>query len=172
MAALDEVKNTFVSWHIARDNTQKSVNAIPSANQSITTLANMIGLDASAWRSWLYHDPNTNVKIIGNNSIEVEISLNDLTETHILSSNNIFKVPNTIVAVYAGNLGEAGQELMQWNKEIEYLKSSGFHVNEVKKVGNTSLTSSFKTQMNTISTAKELQGIYIGWCHGSNNTER
>jgi hypothetical protein len=102
----------------------------------------------------------------------MEISFINLTATHILSSNNVFKVPNTIVVIYGGHAGEVGKALMQWNNEIEYLKLAGFYVDEVTKVAGTDLTISLQNRMQASSNAKQLQGIYIGWCHGTQYQEK
>jgi hypothetical protein len=181
MVALEEVNNIsdeVIQWRVTRNSNQTQAVAVPANGQTITDLANLIGLDANAWQSWLYHDPNSFIKIINNDGTISEINFTQLTLEHKLSSNNTFKVPNVILVLYGGHAGTFGKIAMQWTKEISYLKEAGFYVQEIKQSENTGNSSNasdvglavtFKNEMGNKSVAKELQGIYIGWCHGSMN---
>ncbi|MDR2651809.1 MAG: hypothetical protein LBC68_05790, partial [Prevotellaceae bacterium] len=172
MAALDEVSdinNEIVQWQVKRNNNQTQATAVPANGQTIVDLANLIGLDASAWQSWLFHAPNSTVKIINSNGTISEINFSQLTLEHKLSSENTFKVPNVILVLYAGHAGGLGKVMMQWTSEITYIKEAGFCVKEIKTNGDPAdkLAFAVKRDVRSYSISKELQGIYIGWCHGS-----
>jgi RHS repeat-associated protein len=135
-------------WMVGRNGDEKA-GADPDAGDTITDLANLIGLDASEYEKWL--------TVPQGNTMPSSASQKMTGCEH-------FEVPNTVVAYWAGNLGWFGRWYVRWNSSVKYLGSLGFKVeNHHHQKGDAwGLTKMFIPR----SMGKELHGVYF-WGHGS-----
>jgi RHS repeat-associated protein len=136
------------TWTVNRHGGSKAT-AEPEFGDTITDLANLLGLSASEYSRWLTAGIGTMMPGRANQA---------------MGGCEHFEVPNTVVAYWAGNLGWAGRWYVRWNSSVKYLRARGFKVDDIHhQKGNTWGLQQF---LITDSIEKELHGLYF-WGHGS-----
>jgi RHS repeat-associated protein len=129
----------------------------PSDWDTIEDLADQIGLEAVQFPKWLDRwDPG---KI---RTTQGEKTLTNLTIASKLCPGEKFKIPNTIFAHWAGELGDFGKWFVMWDLDISQLKSLGFHVDERQYLPE----ADFKHVWTTHQQHKALHG-FLTWAHGN-----
>ncbi len=99
-------------WTVTRNSEDEYAEAIAGEGDSIQTLAEQIGLSVAQAQYWL--------------------SVQELPPVdEVVPKGTSWKVPNTIIAYWGGDLGAAGQLWVDWNGDIDSLKDKGFLVEEL-----------------------------------------
>lgn len=149
-------------WIIHREGGKKA-KAVPSSREdTIAELAILIGLDASEASKWLTIKNDSGMPIPPKGD-PIGWSFCDIPE---------FEVPNTMVTIWAGEMGIFGRLFVTFGKEEKYLKSLGFRVLPVSQghpnaqLGPVPMSSSIVYSiLEETSADKELHGVF-GWGHG------
>jgi hypothetical protein len=130
-------------------NGNDKASAIPENGDTVSDLAKLIGLNAAEYQRWL--------SVVGPTSMPNSATdpINQCAE---------FRIPNTVVAYWAGNLGWFGQWWVRWNSSVKYLRARGFNVeaHHHQKGDTWALQTIFMSK----SGEKRLHGLYF-WGHGS-----
>src|SRR5436190_15860121 len=99
--------NDAPTWTIERAGAPHAV-AVAGPGATVQDLAGLIGLDATEAGAWLRPldgpEPQPGRR---------------------------FHIPNTVVMIWAGEMGWFGQRVTAWRKDISWLEERGFHVVEV-----------------------------------------
>lgn len=134
-------------WTVTRDGETKA-SAVPELGDTITDLADLIGLRAGEYQRWLTALPGTMLPAGPN---------------QVLAGCESFEVPNTVVAYWAGWGKGIGKTYVKWNPSVQYLRARGFHVDayDHQKGAKLALHKIIISQ----SIAKNLHGLYF-WGHG------
>ncbi|MCL4181637.1 MAG: hypothetical protein KJ072_28355 [Verrucomicrobia bacterium] len=135
-------------WLVERNNAPMAP-ARPDEGDTIGRLAELVGLDANDYRNWLTPVGGTPLPTSANQA---------------LTACDRFRIPNTVVAYWAGDLGWAGRWFVGWNSSINYMEDRGFHVEEYKhRVGE---QWTLQRLLPLRAYTKQLHGLYF-WGHGS-----
>lgn len=134
-------------WLIMRNGDEKAV-AVPQAGDTISGLADTIGLNANQYPMWLTVGPTTFYPASAN---------------QIMSGCESFEVPNTVVAYWAGFGAGVGKTFVSWKPSVRYLRSLGFKVDSFNH--QTGDAYALQEILKTESEAKRLHGLYV-WAHG------
>lgn len=145
------VKNNSVSnwdylglWALNRDSKFSYATACAQSGDKISGLAQLIGLSSSEWRKWLR---DKNGKPISGNKLYI---------------GRTYLVPNVVIAYWSGDMGKIGRWWINWNKNIDSLKSAGFRVQEYRYPSRFS----YQQLLEYYSKKAILQGTYF-WGHGN-----
>ena len=141
-------------WTITRDGKMRAF-AKADKGDTIESLAAKIGLQVNQWRYW--------AEPYDQKAKELLKKFDDI-ET-VLCGGELFIIPNTIIALWAGWEG-AGPALakfyVRWNKDISDLQELGFHV-----VEHSNLTArEAKSLLEEATNVKMMHGLLF-WGHGS-----
>jgi hypothetical protein len=134
-------------WLIMRDGDETAV-AVPQAGDTISGLADTIGLNANQYFMWLTVESGT---------------LLPTSTSQPMSGCESFSIPNTVVAYWAGWGGGIGKTYVKWNPSVKYLQSLGFKVDEYNHTPGNALALDRILTADTIT--KKLHGLYF-WGHG------
>ena len=143
-------------WEITRKG-GKTASAVASKGDTIEKLAIEIQLDSEAFKKWL--------SLVGGKLKTVphgERTLSELTAKDAICPGQSVNVPNTVLAFWAGELGEFGKWWVRWESDVAALKAAKYHV--ASHQGWTA--KGLETYIQLTTKAKELQGIFF-WGHGS-----
>jgi hypothetical protein len=134
-------------WTVTRNGGTKA-SAVPELGDTITDLADLIGLRASEYQRWLTAVPGTILPAGAN---------------QVLAGCESFEVPNTVVAYWAGWGRGVGRTYVEWNPSVKYLRARGFYVDERyhRKGAKLALQKIIISE----SIAKNLHGLYF-WGYG------
>jgi hypothetical protein len=137
----------FGLWKIDRNGGAKAP-ALAEPGDTVTDLANLIGLSAAEYEKWLTASSGTTMPASSGQK---------------LSGCEKFEIPNTVVAYWAGWGRGVGKVYVKWNPSVKYLRARGFYVDthDHKKGATLALQKTLVTR----STGKELHGLYF-WGHG------
>lgn len=139
-------------WTIDRQGDAQAF-ARPDQDDTIADLAQIIGLDANEAANWL--------EVISV-SIGGSISTNQVPSAQQkLSSCDLFKIPNSMLAYWAGNFGDSGKAWVQWRADVTTLHERGFHVVEDTGWNH----NRFEDFLESKTRSKELHGVFY-WGHG------
>ncbi len=142
---LDRVDLLGLEWMVKRDGASQA--DADCKCDTVEELAKKIGLSVSDYQKWLspadgYALPSSATEIM---------------------KNRRFRIPNTVYAYWAGDVGSLGKWAVSWNGSVSYLNARGFQVIEY---GHTS-GSKYVLQNVLIAAAnsRALHGFYF-WGHG------
>ncbi len=148
-------------WKIKRADAGQA-EARSECCDTIAGLAAIIGLDAGSWESWLYIPAWSDTILLCPFGFTDYLHLTDETK---LAANQVFRIPNTIYAHWAGTvpwLG-LGKAFVHWRRDLHTLRQRGFSV--VVRQGGTA--SELESSLRSLSGAqKALHGIFF-WGHGN-----
>ena len=120
---------------------------VKGCDDTVDNLALGIGLDGQQFRQWLESDDGGPLPASETANIGYEWRK--------------FKIPNTMHAYWAGELGEFGKWWVMWNMDVETLKERGFKVDE-----NQGWTAAqFESYFATKTASKQMHGLFF-WGHG------
>src|SRR5262249_53919192 len=112
-----------LAWHVFRRGDAKAV-AIPDPGDTVQELANQIGLNASEFRNWFSSPKFVNV---GSGDVDrLKVERVDVNTPMI--GGELCYIPNTIYAIWAGDLGSFGKWGVNWYRDLGYLQAIGFNV--------------------------------------------
>jgi hypothetical protein len=147
-------------WTIDRKNKNKKATATSEKDDTFESLSEKIGLRTKEISFWLtllgeikYAD--------GSESILIDIK-------KPLCPGQKFEIPNSIIMLWLGDLGDVGQLGVGWNDDIDYLKKLGFFTEVIEFRGKDAnkIGANFITTARDMSKNGELHGITI-WSHGN-----
>jgi hypothetical protein len=145
----------FGLWIVNRDNDAKAV-AIAEDGDTIRYLANYVALEVVQWRSWVTL-PDSEMCMAEGLMLPSAIEI----DTEFCPGEEV-KIPNTVMAYWAGALGGFGKMWVEWYDDIKRLEKRGFYVPEVEGLNALGLES----KIESLQESKELHGIFA-WGHGS-----
>lgn len=141
------------NWRVARDPSSALAVAETREGETVGGLAAQLGLDPAKWRFWLTVYAHEIVVAGG-----ARLPSASLTPDLPLAAGQTFAVPNTITAVWAGDLGAAGRALVDWDRDLQYLAYRGFRVaRHDRDQGD----AAFVELYNRLGAAKALHGIFV-----------
>ena len=155
---------TGLEWIVKRDGGAKA-EAIPSDPDidTVDDLARLIGLDAREAENWL---------TITGDSVSPILPIRDSSDPigwGYCGRPPRYFVPNTVLAVWLGDLGAIGRVAVHWGLNIQYLEQRGFKVEQRIQFENSESgfddSAAFLHRVSAVSAAKELHGFF-GWGHG------
>jgi len=129
-------------WKIKRDGWW-SAEAQAESGDTVQSLAKIIGLDENEWQKWLTGQANSVVYDDGR-------ACGD------------FRIPNTVLAYWAGEVGGFGKFWVMWGMDVGTLKARGFKVLEHEGWMAHELNGAIRN----LSWTRELHGIFF-WGHAS-----
>jgi hypothetical protein len=134
--------------------------AVSEKGDTIESLAQLVGLDPEKWKNWV---------TVWNNTGEPEFACQcqDLLKAK-LRPGQIFRIPNTIVAYWAGELSSFGKWWVAWKADIRYLEDRGFLVLVVNAKGHGPegiSAKEFEDMLKKLSRWRVLHGVFM-WGHG------
>jgi len=127
-----------------RDSNDATSEVCAEENDTWQGLADLVGLNYSEVPNWV-------------------TNWHSLTDADGPTSGKMYRVPNTIVAHWTGDVGGLGKFYVRWDENVAYIKELGFKVieSESKIGGDFALQNSLEFG----SRAKALHGMYY-WGHG------
>jgi len=148
-------------WGIIRNGDSRAV-AVPERGDTIESLAQLVGLDPEKWKNWL-------IVWWWNNTGKPEFACQcqDLLKAK-LRPGQIFRIPNTIVAYWAGELLSFGKWWEEWKADLRYLEDRGFLVLVVNANGHGPegiSTKEFEDMLKKLSRLGSLHCVFM-WGHG------
>ena len=163
-------------WKVMRNRQPKAVAVADKQNDTIRTLANYIGLNASEFKSWVT-PLGPRVWVMPGPR---PIPFSELTETSIICPNQRLLVPNVILAFWFGEYGSRGRAAIRWDESVQVLSDLGFHViRQVNDLSDLDQPDNLRTRTEWMNgqplynflrqrtKAKELQGLFFSqWCRG------
>jgi hypothetical protein len=135
-------------WKVDRNGNEKA-SAKPENGDTVAALAPLVGLNSADYRKWLTTVGPT--RMPG-------------SPTERITQCGEFKIPNTVVAYWAGALDSFGKWWVYWDRSVAYLHHLGFSVAEYDHVAGQKLT--LEGILQPSGAAKKLHGIYF-WGHGN-----
>jgi hypothetical protein len=136
-----------LTWDVYRENQFRAPAAC--CDDTVAALAHKIGLHEGEYRAWLRPTDGGGLP----NS-----------EDEKIKGRRHFEIPNTLVAYWAGNLGEHGKSWVGWANNVSYLRERGFDVVQVDHRAGMELF--LGMQSRTLASASVLHGLYF-WGHGT-----
>lgn len=110
------------AWTIARDGQSRAVATAGPGAATMNTLAAVVGLDARRWSSWV--------------TLPASLRLADGTTatpktfgpSQRVAAGQTVEVPNSVIAAWIGDFGDAGRTAVDWESDLDYLRHRGFFV--------------------------------------------
>jgi RHS repeat-associated protein len=155
---INNLDATGLTWFIIRNNGSKAVASILVGYETIDKLASEIGLEASDFKEWMTLE-GTLKTTEGH-----EKELHELSSSDKLCPRQAVRIPNTMLAYWAGWGDGVGKHFVEWDKDISTLHTRGFGVVEMEYLTAPVLEEPIKRLQNE----KELHGIFA-WGHGAPN---
>jgi len=140
-------------WRIERKKEATAIATTTDDNDTVESLAAQINLKASQWELWLQP---------ANPDSQDSYSIRTVGSQH--KACGTFKIPNTILAAWAGweGFGQGfGKFWVMWGKDVDDLKAKGFAVDEKDNLTASSLLG----EIRNLSSARALHG-FLFWGHG------
>ena len=153
------------------------VNLYGMCKNNIITCYDAIGLlfiDRKGAKYAIVCFPNENSDNISKLAKEINLSigekdywLSDEFGNRVGSpkANQKYRIPNTVIAYWAGDLDGVGKWWVDWNKNISFFTDAGYYVNEIRYSGNEP-SGHYATILNSSSSDASLYGTYF-WGHGN-----
>ena len=135
-------------WKIERAGQDKA-SAKPDSGDTIAGLAGIIGLNASEYRNWL--------SLVGPTRMPTSVS-------QPITQCSEFRIPNTVMAYFGGNVGGVGRWWVAWSFSVNYLQERGFNVPNFHHTPGDS--GRLEDELVKFGGAKKLHGLYF-WGHGN-----
>ena len=132
-------------WEVKRDGGEQAM--VEGCADTVSNLAQKIGLEANEFKSWLTDFDRKGLPASENDNIGTKW--------------REFKIPNTVLAYWAGELGDFGKAWVGWNTDRDVLRLRGFKVDE--RSGETAAT--FESHISSGTAKRELHGLFF-WGHG------
>ncbi len=134
-----------LQWTISR--TGGNFALAQGSYDSIHSLADIIGLAVGDYKKWAspFSEPTPN------------------SPYQILQCVKL-RIPNTVIAYWAGALGSFGKWWVNYNDGVEHLRELGFRVNSLSH-GKDAVSIPIQSQLMSATRGKWLQGFYF-WGHG------
>jgi hypothetical protein len=130
------------TWAITRDSRATKVKAITGPGATVASAASETGLSAAVshqWHAWLspaeghtYFSDSIPILLANGSRKEYYAKENYLDENDELAPGLTFWVPNTIVALWYGDLGQVGKTIVGWQKDLDYLAGKGFKIEKIE----------------------------------------
>jgi len=140
-------------WKIYRSG-NLTAYALPEKNDTIRSLAKIIGLEFWDWRKWLTlhsHQICTNRGYLFESQLTFDTVICDTVS-----------VPNIVMAYWGGEFEGLGKHVVDWGIDISTLKQRGFFVFEAEGY----MAAQLESVIGGLMWYKELHGI-LAWGHGS-----
>lgn len=112
------------NWKIVRLNTWRMALATAGPGDTVATLAQSAGLEASQWRLWLTLPKGRLLKLADGR----EVGTVYLTENDIIKKGETVEIPNLITALWFGEFDRTGMDLVNWEPDLDYLQARGYAV--------------------------------------------
>ncbi|MBQ7251763.1 MAG: hypothetical protein IJS32_04090 [Kiritimatiellae bacterium] len=151
-ASADRFDTLGLAWKIQRTGKLQAIATVDC--DTLNTLAPMTGLSLRDYGKWLEPDDGQPMP----------------QASFLLLRNRRFKIPNTVYAIWAGNMGEVGQWWVEWSKNIAHLRGKGFRVMEFDVTMVHGDKVPFERYLVQAENLKVLHGIYF-WGHGNDDGE-
>lgn len=135
-------------WRIQRAGGSKA-SAKPDPGDTVAGLAGIIGLNALEYRNWL--------SLVGPTPMPAAVN-------QPITQCSEFRIPNTVVAYWAGNAGAIGRWWVSWNSSVGYLQDRGFNVVNFHHTRGDRYR--LRDELLSRADAKALHGLYF-WGHGN-----
>jgi hypothetical protein len=139
------------AWSILRAG---AVTAVAEAGPGATLagLAATVGLDLSHCERWITAQP-----------------LSGLDPAKAIAVRRVVRIPNTVVVVWAGELGGWGKRAVSFQSDLNYLRRRGFKVELLEAAATPA--AELVQRLRQASVAGELHGFFI-WSHGQPDSLR
>jgi RHS repeat-associated protein len=134
-------------WTVNRNGSAKAT-AEPEFGDTVTDLANLVGLRASEYRMWL--NLGTATLMPGG-------------PDQSMSGCEHFEIPNTVLSYWAGWGAGVGKTYVKWRPSLAYLLARGFYVDARDHQKGSKL--GLQKILISKSINKEVHGLYF-WGHG------
>jgi hypothetical protein len=168
-----------LDWNVRRRYDSRYAVARSTAPQTdtIASLANKIGLDSSQWEHWLSLRPLRRFghPLPATYLVSTRVLATPLAEFQPINRIGLpatVYVPNTVLALWAGNLGAAGKVGVFWRSNVGDLRRKGFHVDlkesDLLQVGRRWKKDDFYSYIRETTQSGSLHGVYF-WGHGNEN---
>jgi len=141
-------------WKVNRSGSAKA-SAEAEEGDTIRILADKVGFEVWQWRNWLTI-PKDKICTVEGPLTEAQLT----ADTEICLGEKV-KVPNTVIAYWAGELGFIGKLWVGWWDDVGTLKERGFYVDETE--GYTAIQ--LECGIDHSQENKKLHGIFA-WGHG------
>src|SRR5262245_21720555 len=129
MRVLEGVRTAAgASWQVCRATDRPYALVTSGEGSRVQELAARIGLEEKAWRKWLRPDGDGGGPVRRTDGSEV--GWEKLATWDRLAEGQTFRVPNTVLMVWTGDLGWLGRWAVGWHRDRRYLQERGFHVAE------------------------------------------
>ena len=135
-----------LDWKIKRKQQSQASAEASGPDDTVKSLAETIGLNAADFQKWLESDggqmpESENDKVCGK-----------------------FKIPNEVIAYWAGDVGFAGRMYVGFSSNVSYLRSLGFQV-PATIFNNKTARLDLSSKLESSASSKHLHGLYF-WGHG------
>ncbi len=148
-------------WEILRQGGSKAT-AIAGENDILFDLAKEIGLDATQVNQWarLFSctGPVDPPYLMMQPVYDIARRVTGIDPCRVWA-----EIPNTMLAVWMGDLGGGGRAAVNWTRDMRYMKSLGFKVNEKITAGGKAI--GFASTVGSLTTSRDLHGAFV-WGHG------
>lgn len=160
-------------WVLRRNPEGETAIAFAGHGATLESLGRFAGLDPALTLPWLTFPPDRRLKL----SLPEPVYISDLTAvpSDALAPGEAVRVPNTVVALWLGSLGQAGRRAVGWPGDLAYLRERGFYVEEIHgpeergdgqdKARVRSFRVALLARLKALAERKALHGLFI-WSHG------
>jgi len=145
-----------LAWKIERNNGQYATAEVELSPDTIANLAPKIGLEVGQFKKWLTF-VNNKIK-----TLKGKKTLIQLKSTDKICTKEKVKIPNLVLAYWAGWGGGIGKHFVDWGYDVGDLEQRGFFVLEDEN----QTANSFELTIELFQATKKLHGIYA-WGHGN-----
>lgn len=114
------------AWTIARDGRDRAV-ATAGPGATMNTLAAVVGLDARRWSDWVTLPPS--LRLVDGTTATPKT----FGPSQRVAAGETVEVPNSVIAAWIGDFGEAGRAAVDWESDLDYLRYRGFFVGLMEK---------------------------------------
>ncbi|MES2995173.1 MAG: RHS repeat-associated core domain-containing protein [Verrucomicrobiota bacterium] len=143
----------FLGMWIGPEKTEKGGKVIHPGRQSSESVTEVCAEEGDTW--------NSLAAKVGLEGAEASEWVTGYTDSPIPGKK--YKVPNTIVAHWAGDVFAVGKAYVGWDGQIQYLEKLGFKVDKQDSAKGKHFA--LQNNLNSKSSAKSLHGLYF-WGHG------
>lgn len=142
-----------LAWYVNRNGGATAIASVIVSYDTIDNLAGKIGLDVGEFREWV----TLSGEVKTDNGMK---NLTNLSSSDKICPNQRVRVPNTVLAYWAGEFGENGKKWVHWDRDVSYLSSLGFSMNDTAGWS----AKQFEEYLETETANKNLHGMFF-WGH-------
>ncbi len=144
-----------LQWYVIRNGGPTATASVLFKPETIDNLASKIGLDTSEFKQW--------VTLLGTLKIEdgKHKDISSLSSSDKICPMQAVRIPNTVLAYWAGWGKDFGKSWVNWGRDVSYLSSLGFMVDDTS--GWTA--EEFQGYLSSQTKSKSLHGLFF-WGHG------